>query len=128
MTALIISNSGQHSFGMMTNQMVGKMLSLNQTVVRLNEAVATAASGWTGTPGLEYEMATQGFSPPPGVAPQVAEIPPPNNFGVQQDPAVPGQKGSDFSYAIGRLNELWTTFWAEAQAYVEQLDNGGMVM
>jgi hypothetical protein len=25
---------------------------------------------------------------------------------------------------VGRLHELWVTFWTEAENYVQQLDNG----
>jgi hypothetical protein len=120
MTATIISNTGQYPFGMQCNQMVGRMISLNTTVQRLNEAVATASSGFSGVAGTEFEIIVGMASPD---APAV-----PNNFGVQQDPAAPGQKGQDFSYAVGQLAAAWATFWTAAAPYLEQLDNGGMSM
>jgi hypothetical protein len=107
MTATIISNSMQYTFGMMTNQAISRMIALNTTMARLNEAVATAASGFDGVAGTEYEIG-----------------PVPNTFGVQPDPAAPGTKGQDYSYAIGQLATAWQAFWATAAPYIEQLDNG----
>jgi hypothetical protein len=102
MTATVISNAAP--FGAMTNNLVGGLFSADEVIARLNAAVATAASGFEGTAGTEYEDGT--------------------NFGVAADPASPGTKGNDYAYAIGELNTAWTTFWTAAKAYVEQLDNG----
>lgn len=120
MTATIISNSGQYPFGMLSNQMVSRMIALNTTVLRLSEAVATASAGFEGMAGTEFEIIV-GMAKPE--APAV-----PNNFGVQQDPNAPGQKGQDFSYAVTALAQSWATFWTAAAPYLEQLDNGGMSM
>ena len=112
MTAVVISN--QTSFGSMTNQSVGRLISLHTTLERLKDAVATASSGYTGTPGTEFEAAP-GFAGPPGGG---------NNFGVSPDPAEPGKAGTDYAYAVNQLTTQWATFWAAAQPYIEQLDNG----
>jgi hypothetical protein len=112
MTAVVISN--QTSFGQMTNNAVSRLLSLNTTMERLKDAVATASSGYTGTPGTEFEAASNAPGPVPGG----------NNFGVQPDPAEAGKNGTDYSYAINQLTAQWATFWQAAQPYVEQLDNG----
>lgn len=102
MTATVISNVAP--FGAMTNDTIAALYTVAEAIVRLNEAVATAASGYNGTPGTEYEDGT--------------------NFGVAADPAEPGKKGSDYAYAVGQLNTTWGTFWTAAKAYVDQLDNG----
>jgi hypothetical protein len=102
MTATIISNTPP--FGFMTNQTVADLFVVNEAINRLQEAVATAASGFEGTPGTEYETDS--------------------NFGVQPDPASPGTKGSDYAYAIGNLAAAWMTFWTAALSSIEAIDNG----
>lgn len=102
MTALVISNAAP--FGSATNNMVAGVYSLSEAIARLNSAVATASSGYSGTPGTEFEDGT--------------------NFGVAADPAEPGKAGSDYAYAIGQLNTAWQTFWTAAKPSIEQLDNG----
>jgi hypothetical protein len=108
MTAVIISN--QATFGNMTNTAVSRLLSLNTTLERLKDAVATASSGYPGTPGTEFEAATL--------------LPGNNNFGVQPNPDEPGANGTDYAYAVNQLTAQWATFWAAAQPFIEQLDNG----
>jgi len=90
------------------------MISLNTSMQRLSDAVATASSGYTGVPGTEFEVAVGGVSNPNIT----------NNFGVQPDPANPGARGTDYAYAINQLNTQWIAFWAAAEAFIEQLDNG----
>lgn len=102
MTATVISNAAP--FGSMTNDLVAGLYTATEVMARLNEAVATAASGYDGVPGTEYEDGT--------------------NFGVAADPTTPGAKGSDYAYAIGQLHTAWTTFWAAAEASISALDNG----
>jgi len=102
MTATVISNAAP--FGAMTNNLVGGLYAADEVIARLQAAAATAASGYDGVPGTEYEDGT--------------------NFGVAADPATPGQKGKDYAYAVDQLNTAWQTFWGAAKAYVEQLDNG----
>lgn len=102
MTATVISNAAP--FGALTNDTVAALFDVGEAMARLNSAVATAASGFDGTPGTEYEDGT--------------------NFGVAADPAEPGAKGSDYAYAVAQLATAWDTFWAAAKPYVEQLDNG----
>lgn len=117
MTATIISNMMPYTWGQQTNQVIGKIVTLQQQLGRLNEAVATASSGWQGTAGTQFEIGnttdTAGNQ---------------NLFGVQADPATPGAKGEDYSYAIGQLWAAWSTFWTAAQPYIEQLDNGIQTM
>jgi hypothetical protein len=112
MASLVISN--QTNFGSMTNSAVGRLISLNATMERLKDAVATASSGYTGVPGTEFEAVSGAPGPVPGG----------NNFGVQPDPTEPGKTGTDYAYAVNQLTAQWATFWAAAQPYVEQLDNG----
>lgn len=115
MAALIIPN--HTPFGGMTNQAVGKLLGLNTTIGRLRDAIATASSGYTGTPGTEFESPSTGTN-----------MMAPNNFGVQPDPANPGANGTAYAYAVGVLTEQWALFWTAAEAAIDQLDNGGTAM
>jgi len=112
MTATVISNMA--TFGAMTNNAVSRIISLNTTMMRLKDAVATASSGYSGTPGTEFEAPVGGISNPTTS----------NNFGVQPDPENIGARGTDYSYAINQLAVQWEAFWAAAEPYVEQLDNG----
>ena len=102
MTATVISNTAP--FGQLTNQTVADLYTLAEAIARLQAAVASAASGYTGVPGTEYEDGT--------------------NFGVAADPATPGAKGSDYAYAIDQLATQWTTFWGASKDFIKQLDNG----
>lgn len=112
MTATLISTYGNYTFGQMTNQVTSKMMGLQSQMTRLQDAIATASSGYEGTPGTEFEI------PSPGVnnAPQ-------NLFGVVPS-ETPGEQGQAYSYAMGQLATAWATFWAAASPYLEQLDNG----
>jgi hypothetical protein len=102
MTATIISNTPP--FGAMTNQLVGELFDANEKMVRLQAAVAAAASGYSGVAGTEYEGNG-------------------TNFGVVAS-ATPGAKGADYAFAFGNLATAWTTFWNTAVASIEALDNG----
>lgn len=112
MTSTIIATGPQYTFGALTNRMTSGMITCNTQLERLKEAVATATAGYSGTPGTQFEVPANGN-------PTVLNL-----FGVLEDPEHEGQKGQDYSYAIGRLSELWTAFWADAKPYIEQLDNG----
>jgi hypothetical protein len=101
MTACIISNTPP--FGALTNKTVAGLRAANDAVLRLQEAVATAASGYEGAPGAEYETDS--------------------NFGVQPSDT-PGEQGSAYAYAIGQLEGAWATFWEAASPYIAQIDNG----
>ena len=114
MAATLISNMPPYSFGMMTNQNIARIIAANQAMVRLADAVATASSGFEGTPGTQFEV-----NMVPGM-PIMAT----NPFGVQADPEKLGQKGLDYAYAVAQLGAVWKTFWDAAQPYIEQLDNG----
>lgn len=109
MTALIISNNV--SYGQMTNQIIGRAHALNATIPRLQEGIATASSGFEGIPGTQFEVGGGGN----GTG---------SLFGVQADPANPGQQGTAYSYAVGQLLAEWAKFWTAAEAYVSALDNG----
>jgi hypothetical protein len=102
MTATIISNVPP--FGLLTNRTVAGLHAANEAITRLQEAVATAASGYEGTPGAEYEGDGTNFGVAPGDS--------------------PGTKGSDYAYAIGQLATAWETFWTAASASIDQIDNG----
>jgi len=108
MTTLIISNGTP--YGSMTNQATSRLIALNTMLERLKDAIATAASGYEGTPGTEYELST-GLGTPA------------NLFGVTPS-ETPGEQGTAYSYAMGRLNEEWSKFWTAAEPFIEQLDNG----
>jgi hypothetical protein len=110
MTTTIISNSMPHSYGQMTNQAVAKLISLQTAMERLNDAIATASSGYVGTPGTEFEIGDT-----------------PNLFGVQAG-GTPGEQGAAYSYAVLQLYQAWAAFWTAAEAYIEQLDNGSFIM
>ena len=101
MTSTIISNSAP--FGALTNQAVADLHALNDMVTRLAAAVATAASGYSGTAGTEYEGNT--------------------NFGVIAS-ATPGANGAAYAYAVAVLAGDWATFWTAALPSIQQLDNG----
>lgn len=102
MTATVISNAAP--FGAATNGMVAGLFAVSEAIARLKAAVATAESGFDGTPGTEFEDGS--------------------NFGVAADPNAPGAKGTDYAYAVGQLANAWETFWTAAKPYIEQLDNG----
>lgn len=110
MTTTIISNAPQYTFGNMTNRMVSSLINGNTLIERLLGAIATASAGYDGTPGTQFETDNTLGSDP-------------NLFGVLASDT-PGEQGEAYAYAVGRLHELWTAFWAEASVYVEQLDNG----
>jgi hypothetical protein len=102
MTATVISNTPP--FGAMTNQAVATLYALNLTITRLQAAVGSAAAGYTGTAGTEYETNA-------------------TNFGVVAS-GTPGQKGSDYAFAVGTLGAAWNTFWTAASGALQALDNG----
>ncbi|HEX5211633.1 MAG TPA: hypothetical protein VFW22_07860 [Pseudolabrys sp.] len=102
MTATIISNTPP--FGAMTNKTVAALHEVNIGIARLAEAVATAASGYEGTAGAEYEGDG-------------------TNFGVVAGDE-PGEKGSDYAYAVNNLAAAWATFWQAALPSIQQIDNG----
>jgi hypothetical protein len=118
MTATIISTTGNYPFGNMTNQLVGKLISAQTQMQRLQEAIATASSGYTGTPGTEFEAPFPGLTPgAPGA----------NLFGVVPG-SIAGEQGQSYAYAVNSLFGVWETFWIAARPYIEQLDNGGTSM
>lgn len=117
MTATIISNQFPYSWGQATNQAIGKLISLQQQMGRLNEAVVTASANWEGTPGTQFEI---------GNATETSSNQ--NLFGVQCDPTNPGSKGQDYRYAVNQLWDAWQAFWTTALPYIEQLDNGIQTM
>jgi hypothetical protein len=102
MTATIISNTPP--FGALTNQTVAGLHTANEAITRLADAVATAASGYEGVAGTEYE----GDS---------------TNFGVVASDT-PGENGQAYAYAIGQLDTAWKAFWTAALPAIQQLDNG----
>jgi hypothetical protein len=115
MAAIIIPNGTP--FGSLTNQVVGRALSLESALERLQEAIATASSGYVGTPGTEFEAPVPTGAGPPNTST-------PNLFGITPDPAEPGAQGQAYRYAVDSLKAQWDTFWAAAQPYLSALDNG----
>lgn len=112
MSTLVISNAC--SFGSQTNNVTQRMIGLNTSVNQVNEAIATASSGYEGIQGTQFEIGNTGDNQPPG----------PNLFGVQADPTQPGANGQAYAYAFGQLKLEWDKFWTAAQPYVAALDNG----
>jgi hypothetical protein len=110
MTTTIISSGV--AYGQMTNQAIGKLINLQTVLTRLQDAITTASAGYAGVPGTEFEFTGAGFT---GAMP--------NLFGVQAS-ETPGEQGSAYSYAMGRLHEEWAKFWTLAEPFIEQLDNG----
>ena len=112
MAAIIIPSST--SFGGLTNRNITTLLALNTGLERLKDAIASASAGYEGTPGTQFEannmMAPSGYVP--------------NNFGIAPNPATPGQRGTDYAYAVDVLTQAWATFWTAAEPSISQLDNG----
>ena len=117
MTTTIIANSPPYNFGRMTNQAITGLVGLNGQLSRLQEAIATASSGFGGTAGTQFEVGG-GLN-----TPAFAGGAPANLFGVQAS-ETPGEQGLAYSYAMGQLSVAWETFWTAAAPYVQQLDNG----
>jgi hypothetical protein len=118
MTATIISTSGNYTFGSMTTATVSRLIATHTQMGRLRDAIATASSGYAGTPGTQFEVPAAGMMPGATT----------NLFGVVPDPAEPGKNGTDFAYAVNSLEAAWATFWVAAEPFIEQLDNGGTSM
>jgi hypothetical protein len=72
-------------------------------ILRLQAAVATASSGYTGTDGTEFETDS--------------------NFGVAPSDT-PGEQGKAYNFAVGNLANAWATFWTAANDSLKALDNG----
>jgi len=87
----------------MSNQMVENLHAVNDSVLRLQAAVAAAASGYSGAAGTEYETGT--------------------NFGVAAS-ATAGAQGLSWAFAVNTLAGDWATFWTAAMASINALDNG----
>jgi hypothetical protein len=102
MSSIIISNSAP--FGALTNQTIADLHTVSEAMERLQAAVASASSGYTGTPGTEFEG-------------------PNNNFGVTPS-ATPGEQGAAYSFALDTLAADWNTFWTSAKPSIDALDNG----
>jgi hypothetical protein len=137
LTTLVISNAPQYPFGAMTNSAVSRLISLNATLARLDEAITTASSGYTGTAGTQFEI-QPGAAPTPAATPMAA--PPiiggaplanataiPTLFGVVASDT-PGEQGVAYRYAAEQLWAQWQAFWAAAAPFIEQLDNGNVAI
>jgi hypothetical protein len=110
MTTLVISANAP--YGQMTSQMISKIMQVQAQMERLHDAIATASSGYTGTDGTQFEQSvtpTQPFSQ--------------NLFGVMPG-AVAGTEGVNYRFAVDSLYDQWKLFWAAAEPFVNQLDNG----
>lgn len=116
MPAVIISNNQMSfPFGTQTNQAIGRLIALNSTLMRLQDAISNASSGYEGTAGTQFE------TPP-------EEGQPANLFGVVQDPNNPGAQGAAYRYAMESIQAAWVQFWQAARDNIEALDNGQMSM
>lgn len=118
MTATVVSNTAQYPFGQMTNQTIARLIGINAQMARIEEAITSAASGYTGVVGTEFELPPIGTIPAP-----VNSVAVPTLFGVYPS-ETPGEQGSAYRYAFEQLNTQWQTFWTAAQPYIQQLDNG----
>lgn len=116
MAAIIISNNQMaFPFGTQTNQAVGRLIALNSSLARLQDAISNASSNYDGTAGTQFET-----PPETGY--------PPNLFGVQADPKNPGAQGAAYRYAMESIQAAWLVFWQNAKDNIEALDNGQMTM
>jgi len=91
-------------------------------MVRIDEAITNASSGYTGTPGTQFEIQPSG----PGVTPAANTSMIPTLFGVTPSDT-PGEQGVTYRYAMESLYQQWQTFWTAALPFIQQLDNGGPV-
>lgn len=121
MTAILIINNMQYTFGTQTNQAISRLGTLHAQLTRIGDAVITASAGYEGQPGTQFEV-------DPSAPPQNMGMAPANLFGVIADPAKPGEQGQNYAYAVGRLFEEWKKFWELAEPYIEQLDNGATTL
>lgn len=116
MAAIVITNNSMaFPFGTQTNQAIGRLISLNASLMRLQDAISNASSGYEGTAGTQFET--------PPEADQA-----PNLFGVVQDPKNPGAQGAAYRYAMESIQAAWVQFWQAARDNIEALDNGQMSM
>ncbi len=114
MTTTVIPNS--LPYGVMTNQAISRLLSLQGGLERLNDAITTASAGYTGVAGTEFEATPSNTAGVPFVSST-------NLFGITPS-ETPGEQGSAYKYAMSRIHEEWVKFWAVAEPFVNQLDNG----
>lgn len=119
MTAIIISTMGSYTFGNMTLQAVSRLMSANAQMARLQDAIAQASNGYTGTPGTEFEAPVTGTTIPGGTTVS-------NLFGVMPS-GMPGENGLAYAAAATGMCDAWAAFWTAAAPFLKELDNGGMV-
>jgi hypothetical protein len=100
MTTTVVN--GGTPFGQISNQIPKTVYFLDDYIVRLSNAVATAESGYTGATGAEFENST---------------------FGVQTV-GTTGAKGADWAFAVSTLAGAWATFMSGASGAINALDNG----
>lgn len=112
MSTLVISSFQPFSFGSLTNQSVQRLISLESSMQRLKDAIATASAGYPGVPGTQFEA-----------IPNVSFGTVPNLFGVQPNDT-PGQQGESYRFAMDSLMAAWETFLVSARPFIAQLDNG----
>lgn len=101
MTTTIVNNATP--FGAISNEMVVNIYAVDAAIKRIQAAAANAAAGYAGTAGTEFETGSI--------------------FGVSAS-GTPGEKGSDWQYAVNVIGGAWTTFMAAAQGAITALDNG----
>lgn len=99
MPSIQVNNVG---FGQMSNQIPKQFYLLDQYIVRLEAAVAQAASGFNGTAGTEFEN---------------------TEFGVVAS-STPGAQGTAWRSAVDGLSSAWNTFKSSAIGQINALDNG----
>lgn len=108
MTTLVFSGI-TGPFGGLSTNLAARLIKANADMERLKDAVANASAGYAGTPGTEFEATN-----PPDI---------PNLFGVMPS-MTPGENGTDYRFAMDSLSAQWATFWAAAEPFIAQLDNG----
>lgn len=115
MSSLIYGTSGQATMGQMTAAAIAKIVATNAAMARITEAIATASSGFEGTPGTQFEANDGGF----GTADNLFQA-------LPSDTA--GEQGSNYRFAVESLNAQWQTFMDAAKDFIAQLDQGQQVI
>jgi hypothetical protein len=115
MARVIFTTQPQYTFGVMSTRLVTALIQANASIARITAGMATASSGFTGTAGTQYEIGSNTPLNPQG---------PTNLFGVIADANNLGANGVAYENAMNTIEAAWQTFWTDASAALQTLDNG----